>query len=497
MSLLLLAFSPVALAGDYVDVWVTTAFEDSNLRAGPESQSPSANFVQRGNSTFFENYESMTTDDISRAELVLYRADDSHFEGWGTEAAFVLRYTPYLNPDNTKPGVDLRDDGSYVRIIRDLPGEKHNISLTGYAVDAGRFRLGYSYDLTWGGREIYAFTTGAAPGARLQWQKGGNYVFAGAKTTIGDTIDPDTELVNNQTYYGALGGAGVMLGDLFKLEGGLGSFQQGQIKNVDDATSELYGELIVAAGFSGQVAFRSTADLNFIESADLKLYRNGPDHVKDSYISHKRLDGFGVLVQAEANRLSHNLLSPTDSNKTVKENALSGDVQTLLVYNTTSLGVDLVYKDLPYILFNVPGLTSGVALSPDLKATPQLYTRFKVEHFFPDAHMAPSLGVGLMKPATYQTSDGIFVVYNERDKERVPDGQQAAAILSGVAGLQVDMSKSVVLVGEVLYTVDNNLSDYVATVDENGEPSGAGERIPAIDEERKALGMNLMMRARF
>ena len=38
----------------------------------------------------------------------------------------------------TTPGTNLRDDGSYVRIIRKLPGKKHNISLTGYAVDAGR-----------------------------------------------------------------------------------------------------------------------------------------------------------------------------------------------------------------------------------------------------------------------------------------------------------------------------------------------------------------------
>ena len=44
-------------------------------------------------------------------------------------------------------------------------------------MDAGRFRLGYSYDLTWGAKEIFSFTTGAAPGVRLQWQKGGNYAF--------------------------------------------------------------------------------------------------------------------------------------------------------------------------------------------------------------------------------------------------------------------------------------------------------------------------------
>ena len=172
--LTLLALTSLASAGEFMDVWVTSAFEDTNLLAGPEAYSPSANFVQRGNRAFFEDYESRSSDDISRAQLVLYRKDNGNWSGWSTEAAFVLRYTPYLNPDETEPGTAIEDDGSYVRIIRSLPGKDHNVSLTGYA-DSGRFRLGYSYDLT-RGREIHSFTTGAAPGVRLQWQKGGHYV---------------------------------------------------------------------------------------------------------------------------------------------------------------------------------------------------------------------------------------------------------------------------------------------------------------------------------
>ncbi|MDP6934219.1 MAG: hypothetical protein QGG40_14940, partial [Myxococcota bacterium] len=186
LSLLLLL--PTASAGDFVDVWVTTAFEDTNVFAGPDAYSPSANFVQRGNNTFFEMYESRSSDDISRADLVLYRRDEGNFDNWWTEAAFVLRATPYLDPDNTDPGTEIEDDGSYVRVVRNLSGEDHTVSLTGYAVDSGRWRLGYSYDLTWGGREIYSFTAGAAPGARLQWQREGSYAFVGLKTAVGDWV---------------------------------------------------------------------------------------------------------------------------------------------------------------------------------------------------------------------------------------------------------------------------------------------------------------------
>jgi hypothetical protein len=478
--------------GDFMDVWVTSAFEDTNVFAGPEAYSPSANFVQRGNRAFFEDYESRSSDDISRAQLVLYRKDDGNWKGWSTEAAFVLRYTPYLNPDQTDPGTNLEDDGSYVRIIKNLDGKDHTLSLTGYAVDSGRFRLGYSYDLTWGGREIYAFTTGAAPGVRAQWQKGGHYAFAGVKSAVGDYVDPDTRLKRNQAYYGFLAGGGVQIQKNLKLEMGAGSFQQGQIQNVDYTTSTLYGEPIMALGYSGQIAWRSNPKIRWIESADLKLYRNTPDFVKDSYISHRQLKGTGVLIQAEIDRLSHNLLDPEKGDTTTIETGTAGDLQTLLVSGSTSVGVDVVYKDLAYILFNVPGLTSGVAMSPDMEQTAQLYGRMKVSHYFAKAHIAPTVGFGWMRPATYETSGGTFVQYTERDKEQVPEGQDPSPIMSGIAGVQVDMSKSVVIVAEALYTVDKNQSEFVKT-DEN--PSGT--RQPAPENEQNVLGMNIMMRARF
>ena len=50
----------------------------------------------------------------------------------------------------------------------------------------------------------------------------------------------------------------------------------------------------------------------------------------------------------------------------------------------------------------------------------------------------------------------------------------------------------VVIVGEVLYTVDQNQSEFVKT-DDNPE----GIRVAAPDNEQNVLGVNIMMRARF
>ena len=152
--------------------------------------------------------------------------------------------------------------------------------------------------------------------------------------------------------------------------------------------------------------------------------------------------------------MQHNLLDPSDeaATQTVIETGIAGDIQTSILYNTTQVNVDLVYKDIEYILFNVPGLTSGVAMSPDMETTPQLFGRFNVAHHIPKRHMTPSLGVGIMQPATYETEGGTFVQYDAYNKEQVPEGQLPTAILSTVAGVNVDVSDSTVVTGEILYT---------------------------------------------
>jgi hypothetical protein len=487
-----LLFALSAFAGDFMDTWIVTALEEDNLLAGPEAYSPSGNFVMRGNNTFFETYETRFTDDLTQSHIVLYRRDDGFNPRIFTEAAFVLRFAPYLNPDGTEPGVSVADDGSYARVVLKLGDrDDHNLSLTGYAVDANRFRLGYSYDLTWGGRNLYAFDPMAAPGVRLQYQNGPHSAFVGLKTAVGDYVDPLTGITRNQAYYGFLAGGGLQPFDLMRVDVGGGWFQQGQLTNVSDTTSPIYNAAIIASGACAQLSFRTNPDLDFITSNELKLYRNAPEFVRDTYFSHRKLEGFGLLLQTEVNYLSHNLIDPEHLNSTTIERAVAGDVQVLAVFGTTELGIDFVYKDLPYILFNIPGITSGYAISPNIETKPQRYVRAQLSHWFEEAHLTPSLGLGYLMPASYKTSTGTFVQYSERDKGNVPDGQQAADLLSGVVGLQWDISKSMIWVGEVLYTLDNNKSVFQQT------DGSVGENVPAPANWRNELGFNIMLRARF
>jgi hypothetical protein len=176
----------------------------------------------------------------------------------------------------------------------------------------------------------------------------------------------------------------------------------------------------------------------------------------------------------------------------VVEKAIAGDLQTVFAFGRSEIAADVVYKDLPYIVFNVPGLTSGYALPENYEVTSQVYGRLRAARYFPKSRLTPSLGLGYMQAATYGTPEtGYFVQQNETDKYHVPDGQSPTALLSSVAGMTWDISKSMVAQGEVLYTLNNNLSDFQATDDLQGS------YVLAPSNERNQLGFNLMLRARF
>src|SRR5205814_7486238 len=128
---------------------------------------------------------------------------EAFFPGLTTEAALAL-----LVLEQPSGGISMVDDSSYVRLAYRPAwwSERENVSLTAFPVSADRFRLGYTYRITWGGSS--AFTSRAAalgvPGIKLQITRDRWYAFAGAKTGI---IFND-RIKEQETNYAALFGAG-------------------------------------------------------------------------------------------------------------------------------------------------------------------------------------------------------------------------------------------------------------------------------------------------
>ena len=154
-----------AFAGDAVDTRVTFTVADDDVMRGPQESStgsPSIPNFQPSNANrlFFEDYERRDNGFENLTHFVLYAHQPGFFEGLDTEAALVLR-AQMLDAK----GVDLRDDGTYLKVTQDIGG--HKLALTAFPISADRFRLGYSYRISWGGSNIFKYSR-AAPGLRLE-----------------------------------------------------------------------------------------------------------------------------------------------------------------------------------------------------------------------------------------------------------------------------------------------------------------------------------------
>src|SRR5262249_27969307 len=162
--------------------------------------------------------------------------------------------------------------------------ELEGISAVFFPLDTDRFRLGYLYDISWGGtaasinQSIFPRIQGSSPGMKIQYDAEKYYVFAGFKTATivqpQQVLSPggenDVELVRvGETNYGALAGGGVALPTLACARGA-GSFQQGKFD--PDAAR---GKSVYTYGGSARVVVHQ--DMPVPQSVDFLLSRNDPN----------------------------------------------------------------------------------------------------------------------------------------------------------------------------------------------------------------------------
>ncbi len=186
-------------SSDFIDTRITFIFSDDNVLAGPGEtliNSPDADFGPReGNFFPFENLDTRYTGQETMTHLVLYGMYPGFSDYLLTEAALVLR-AEFYGRGNIRFG----DDGTYLKltwsfnqpISREGPdGETivevpdRNMELTLFPFTSERFRLGYLYDLTWGGGDQYvAIGDRPVPALRLQYNDRWGYAYGGMKTTV-------------------------------------------------------------------------------------------------------------------------------------------------------------------------------------------------------------------------------------------------------------------------------------------------------------------------
>jgi len=479
---------------DFIKTTLTFYIGDDNLLADHEDGSPTLGMANEYPELFFEGLNTEKQKVVSESHLVLYGKMPGFLPFVDTEAAFVAEFELTRDPDDNRLVGRFRDDGSWVAATfwfnRNKKGK--NLRLTAWPYSADRFRLGYTYDLTWGGNRIWANNQGPVPGIKVHLDLERFYAFIGSKALVRLRAD------NNETenYWGVLGGLGPNIevgggkGRLsYDLGGGYfarGTFQQDPFRS----------QALFAFGLSHRVQFTWNTKMGV--SPDLKPLVNDPERRQHASLIPDYSGVFGFGVGVELTTLWQSLIDADDPENTALDDAITGALSAQVRFlKNMRVGFDVVYRDVSFLVFNVPGLTPYLSFAEGTTQKPQIYGALWWDWYLEKAHLTPGVVVGLMQPASFFALDDaegnqqLEVIREANDYEIMPTGSESFTILSFKASLKWHLSQMLVLVGEVSYTRDSNTTRVTTDAD-----TGVGTRV--IDQSRaRQLGLNLIIQAKF
>ncbi len=492
-----LLVASTANAGDAIDTRVAFTFADDDILKGPEESvtgSPSIpnSLPSADNRLFFDDYEKRDTGFENLTHLALYAHQPGFFEGLDTEAALVLRAEVRDEGD-----VRLRDDGSYLKLTQQISDMQ--LALTAFPVSADRFRLGYSYDISWGGSSIFK-NSKAAPGVRVDLKTESIGAFIGAKTGLGQVTKEDGN-VEVDTVWGVLGGAAIDVVDELRMEWGAGYFYRGTIdKNELRVLQEGRFKTAQWQGFGGSMQFVYHIGMPIGVPIDFRLYKNDPLQREVFFKEETYGKGISFLVQSEFSVLGQTLQDPEFPKTTTVQWGAAGDVTARLKIGKARLHALAVYRDLAFILFNVPSLSPFVDLPDAITAEPELFASAGCDYYLEDARLTPGLTLGIQRPAKVTGATNAdasaaqilgqqtLVVRSPTDFQPMNPGDDVAVIFAAKLTTRWDLSEVIAAIGEFQVSHDPNRRRLVQ--DLYGITTYG-------DEDPMILGFNIMLRARF
>jgi len=460
-----------ARAGDFIDTRITWTFGDDNVLADAGEQLPDSPLVsigdREGYELFMDNIDSRYTGRENQTHLVMYKRLDGFFPRLSTEGGVVIQFA--INDD----GLKLTDDGTYLRVRYGFDDTPENdggdgLALVFFPFDTERFRLGYLWDISWGGGGLFTNKrNGFAPGLKLQFDIGDVDFFVGFKTAkVSEQRESDIEgepLNVQETNYGGLGGVGWDIADLFRVDLSGGYFEQGTFDQPG-----LVGEPVYTYGGSLRLALHDGMDVG--PGADFRLYRNEP--YADEALSDTALAAAATAVAADAGLepppeltwavtlegtiLGQHVADMDTVGGSVIQPAYAAALQGKIKYGGFSASLTGFFRNLEFILHNVPSFSPFVAIPGAATTAPEFFVAATASYFFQSTHLTPSLIAGVQLPATLQAGGTTIVVRNEEVRDILPSGDDSVAIFSTRASLRWDLSDILSLYGMVQYVYDNN-----------------------------------------
>lgn len=510
LALVLLSALPIALltavprsaaAGDFMDTRITFVLGDDDVlhdagRTTPSS--PRASFgVRDGRLFFLDNHNKKDSGQETQTHMVAYKSMPGFIDGLTTEAALVMQFD--LGRGTFGDDADFKDDGTYLNFSYATGGPKDAVNVTLFPFSTDRFQLGYSYRLSWGSSRLFGKQRkGPAPGLRVSGSTdmggGANaFWFLGAKTAQIQRLAPEEETETNDevdSFYAVLGGGGYDSG-FVRLELGGGFFQRGS-----NPRKEVRGEPVDAFGGSAQIAVHDGLDIG--RSADFALYKNDPTRIP------RRARGAakeGWVASAETSVLYQSLEHPDRVGGTTLQSAIAGDINLRMRSGAWEPFVDVVYRDVQFILFNVPSFVPYQDLNDVLQITPELWAGVGLNYHLPELHLTPGFVIGVQRPAAVEAvvETGSFgpdvmlgkktvVVKREGGLVILPDDEDVLPTVVGRAQVRWDLSEMAAVLGEVFVGYDPNRAEYA------DDTSGISER---VFEDPLLAGFTVITQARF
>jgi hypothetical protein len=484
--------------GNFADTRVSFTVGDDNFLAGTLDNglipSPGLGIGDRpGFQLNLERIDRGQTGRETQTDLALYKKMPGYIPGVMTEAGLIVRLQQSVVTGSNSNSPFLFDDGSFIRIAY-TPGGVYspdeNYEAICFPASSERVRLGYNFNMSWGGGQMFPFIrTGQAraPGCKLQVNSRKGYAFVAAKTQLvlvrlneaQNENGPNGDQTQNarETQYGVLGGAGYDLTPEIRLEAQGGFFQQGfqELTGVEGAP-------IFTSGASFQASYHVGMDTK--NTAMGRLFRNDPDAPPAFQTAEKYKPGsLSYLLAAEGSILYQALADPDNFGNTKLQPAIGGDINLIVRRNYDRLWLDLGYQSLEFLTRNVPGFFPFEANPKSLQAAPLFYVNARADRHFPNRKLTPGIIAGLTVPAhvtsvVTNAEQGLppvertvvvreqFLADNSQQLffDPLPVNQRALPIVSLKGSLRWDVSQHVAATVELSYQFDQNRTVFDSDV---------------------------------
>jgi hypothetical protein len=483
------------LHGDngFTDVRINLTFTNENILAEPGETIPSIPGWRFGRpnslgTLFFDNYDTRFSGYETMSNAVLYRNyEKDHLTA---EGAFVLRIN-----EIAERRIDLQDAGSYVMVSwwKDKARvDKDRLTLTAFPISSDRFRLGYSYRLSWGGNEEYRRSGRAVPGLKVQYDTENAYAFVGAKSAI--VLDQYSG--EEVGVFSFLGGAGYDVTDEVRVELNGGFFDRGNndLEDVNTESVQLFGG-------SAQVSVHHGMPVQ--SSIDYKLYKYDPERIGRWFTKQKYPGGLSWLAMAEATMVGQTLKDPEKTGTTTIQWGAAGDINLRVLMDRIRIRGDLQYRDLAFVLHSVPSLPTYTDFPDAYEISPNFFADVGVDKNWND-RLTLGAVIGIEMPATLVSPSGIPGDTTEASGEAtavirnnggdtliqvLPHNEEAAPATAVKFTGQYDFGEVYSTVLDVYYMYDPNQTRLTRMDSEAPFEYEFGEF--------NQLGMNLTVQAKF